>query len=229
MRFGVELIEGYGSSETNHLLGAPPGQQRPGWMGPPLPGFSARVVDALDNEVTDGTVGELIVRHDEPFSFASGYFGRHEQTVASWRNLWFHTGDCVTRSSDGWFRFVDRRSDSIRRRGENIGAFEVESVVIEHPAVAAAAAYGVPSELGEDEVMVAVVAAEGCPLDPLELLRHCESRLAYFAVPRYVRQCQQLPMTETGKIQKSALRAEGVTSDTFDAATAGFEPSRQDL
>ena len=225
-RFGVELIQGYGSSETNHVIGAPAGQQRYGWMGPVLPGFEASVVDEADNQVPDGTVGELVLREDEPFSFSAGYFGRADQTLASRTNLWFHTGDQVVRSAEGWFKFVDRRSDSIRRRGENIAAFEVESVLLEHPAVVAAAAYGVPSDLGEDDLMVSVVAAPGRSLDPLELLHHCQSRIAYFAVPRFVRLCDQLPLTETGKIQKTLLRAEGVTGDTFDAVAAGFEPAR---
>ncbi|HEX4395626.1 MAG TPA: AMP-binding protein [Mycobacterium sp.] len=225
-RFGVELIQGYGSSETNHVIGAPPGEQRYGWMGPVLAGFHAAVVDGLDNQVPDGTVGELVLRSDEPFSFAAGYFGRAEQTVASRTNLWFHTGDQVVRSPDGWFKFVDRRSDSIRRRGENIAAFEVESAVLEHPGVVAVAAYGVPSDLGEDELMVSVVAAPGHVLEPLELLHHCQRRIAYFAVPRYVRVHDQLPLTETGKVQKSLLRVEGITTDTFDAVAAGFEPAR---
>jgi crotonobetaine/carnitine-CoA ligase len=225
-RFGVELIQGYGSSETNHVIGAPPGEQRYGSMGAILAGFDAAVVDEQDNRVPDGTAGELVLRADEPFSFSAGYFGRAEQTLASRTNLWFHTGDQVVRSADGWFKFVDRRSDSIRRRGENIAAFEVESVVLEHPAVVAVAAYGVPSDLGEDELMVSVVTAPGRALDPVELLRHCENRIAYFAVPRYVRLQDHLPLTETGKIQKTLLRTEGVTTDTFDAVAAGFAPAR---
>jgi crotonobetaine/carnitine-CoA ligase len=208
------------------VIGAAVGQQRYGWMGPVLPGFDAAVVDEEDNRVPDGTAGELVLRSDEPSSFAAGYVGRADQTLASRANLWFHTGDQVVRSGDGWFRFVDRRSDSIRRRGENIAAFEVESVLLEHPAVVAAAAYGVPSDLGEDELMVAVVAAPGRTLDPLELLDHCQGRIAYFAVPRFVRVCDQLPLTETGKIQKTLLRAEGVPGGTFDAEAAGFRPAR---
>ena len=94
-----------------------------------------------------------------PFAFSSGYFGRPEATVAAWRNLWFHTGDRVVREADGAFRFVDRLKDAIRRRGENISSYEVEQVLQGHPAVAAVAVYPVRSELAEDEVMAAVVAA----------------------------------------------------------------------
>jgi crotonobetaine/carnitine-CoA ligase len=110
-------------------MGAPLAEQRPGMMGRLLPGFSARVVDAHDNEVPDGEAGELMLRADEPFAFATGYFGMPEKTVEAWRNLWFHTGDRVVRESDGFYRFMDRMKDAIRRRGENISSYEVEQVM----------------------------------------------------------------------------------------------------
>ncbi|MGH2856397.1 MAG: ATP-dependent acyl-CoA ligase, partial [Solirubrobacteraceae bacterium] len=192
-RFGITLVEGYGSTETNCCLGALPAQQRPGYMGPVMDGFDARVVDDADVEVPDGEAGELALRQREPFSFATGYFGMPEKTVEAWRNLWFHTGDLVVRDSDGWFRFVDRLKDSIRRRGENISTYEVEDAICQHDSVAAAAAFAVPSELSEDEVMVAVVLKEQAELTPLDLIRHCEPRLAYFAIPRYVDFIDELP------------------------------------
>ena len=89
----------------------------------------------------DGTPGELVLRADEPFAFASGYFGTPEKTVEAWRNLWFHTGDRVVREADGYYKFVDRLKDAIRRRGENISSFEVEQVLLSHPDVATAAAF----------------------------------------------------------------------------------------
>lgn len=222
-RFGVQLVEGYGSTETNCPI-APehPSAARAGYMGPVRPGFAARVVDEQDQEVPDGTAGELVLRHDEPFAFATGYHRMPEQTVEAWRNLWFHTGDRVVREPDGWYRFIDRAKDAIRRRGENISSWEVEQVLIEHPAVRAAAAFPVPSELGEDEVMAAVVLEPGAELTPEELVRHCEPRLAYFAIPRYIEFVAELPLTENGKVRKQALRARGVTPSTWDrgAATA---------
>ena len=96
-----------------------------------MTGFAARVVDAHDNEVPDGEAGELMLRADEPFAFATGYFGMPEKTVEAWRNLWFHTGDRVVRESDGYYRFIDRMKDAIRRRGENISSYEVEQVIVE--------------------------------------------------------------------------------------------------
>jgi crotonobetaine/carnitine-CoA ligase len=185
-------------------------------MGRTLPGFRARVVDDGDLPLPDGTPGELVVRAEEPFAFALGYHGRPEATVEAWRNLWFHTGDRVVRDADGWFTFLDRKKDSIRRRGENISSWEVEQVMLAHPDVATAAAVPVPSELGEDEVMACVVARAGATIDPAELISFCEPRMAKFAVPRYVQVLDELPMTPNGKIQKIVLRERGVTEATWD-------------
>src|SRR5258707_8936381 len=105
-------------------------------MGRIADGFQARVVDSYDVELPSGEAGELILRADAPFAFATGYFGMPEKTVEAWRNLWFHTGDRVVREADGYFRFIDRLKDAIRRRGENVSAFEVEQVLLGHTAVA---------------------------------------------------------------------------------------------
>jgi crotonobetaine/carnitine-CoA ligase len=117
---------------------------------------------------------------------------------------------------DGWFRFVDRIKDVIRRRGENISSREVESVVRSHPAVAEAAAYPVASELAEDEVMISVVVRPGGALDPEDLVRHCARELPAFAVPRYIETVSALPLTETGKVRKAVLRDRGVTARTLE-------------
>jgi crotonobetaine/carnitine-CoA ligase len=160
-----------------------------------------------------------VLRADEPFAFATGYFGMPEKTVESWRNLWFHTGDRVVRDADGTFRFIDRIKDAIRRRGENISSYEVEQVLLSHPDVAAAAVYPVRSELAEDEVMAAIVLRPGCRPQPAELARHCETRLPRFCVPRYIDIVDELPRTENGKIQKYRLRERGVTASTWDRAS----------
>jgi carnitine-CoA ligase len=215
-RTGIRLIDGWGSTETNFVLGATVERQKPGLMGPVSEGFAARVVDDRDNEVVDGVAGELIVRADEPFAFATGYFGAPERTVEAWRNLWFRTGDRVVREADGYFRFVDRLKDAIRRRGENISSFEVEQVLLGHPAIANAAAFPVRSSLAEDEVMAAVVLHPGRALAPADLIAYCTPRLPYFAVPRYVEFMDELPMTENGKVQKYKLRERGVTAQTWD-------------
>ena len=157
-----------------------------------------------------------MLRADEPFAFASGYFGMPEKTVEAWRNLWFHTGDRVIRDTDGAFRFVDRIKDAIRRRGENISSFEVEQVLLSHPAVASVAVYAVRSELAEDEVMAALVLRDGQRADPLELVTFCEPRLPYFAIPRYIELMADLPRTENGKVQKYRLRERGITNTTWE-------------
>ena len=225
-RFGVKILEGHGMTETNAVIGMVDGEQRPGLMGRVQSGFQAKVVDADDIEVQDGTSGELVMRADQPFAFATGYWHAAEVTVASTRNLWFHSGDRVVRDADGYFRFLDRIKDAIRRRGENISAWDVEQVVLQHPSVAATAAIPVPSELGEDDVMACVVPASGQVLDPVELVRFCESRLAYFAIPRYIEFFDELPLTENGKVRKYELRERGVSEKTWDREAAGVEIAR---
>lgn len=215
-RTGIRLIEGWGSTETNFVLGTTVDRQRPGTMGPAFAGFQARVVDEDDNEIADGTPGELVVRADDPFAFASGYFGAPDKTVEAWRNLWFHTGDRVIREADGYFRFVDRLKDAIRRRGENISSFEVEQVLLSHPAVANAAAFPVRSQLAEDEVMAAVILHAGAALTAPELIEFCKPRLPYFALPRYLEFVAELPTTENGKVQKYKLRERGITAAAWD-------------
>ncbi|MBV8839339.1 MAG: AMP-binding protein, partial [Alphaproteobacteria bacterium] len=220
-RTGIRMIDGWGSTETNFVIGTDIAHTKPGLMGPVYPGFQARVVDALDQEVADGTPGELIVRADAPFAFATGYFGAPEKTVEAWRNLWFHTGDRVVREPDGYFRFMDRLKDAIRRRGENISAFEVEQVLLSHPAVANAAVFPVPSSLAEDEVMAAVVLREAHAIKHAELIAWCAPRLPYFALPRYLEFVSELPVTENGKVQKYRLRERGITAQTWDGGPTG--------
>ena len=225
-RTGVRLLEGYGSTETNFAIATAPDSPREGVMGWLRPGFQARVADEDDVELPPGEAGELLLRADEPYAFASGYFNMPEKTVEAWRNLWFHTGDRVVRDADGAFRFVDRIKDAIRRRGENISSFEVEQVLLSHPCVAACAVYPVRSELAEDEVMAALVARPDQRIDPAELMRYCEGRLPYFAVPRYVDLLPDLPRTENGKVQKYKLRERGVTAITWDRGPAGRAPAK---
>jgi carnitine-CoA ligase len=221
-RFGVVLRDGFGMTETNAVIGARDGRQRPGTMGRAMPGYQVKVVDEYDEETPDGTPGELVMRADEAFAFATGYWRLPEQTVASWRNLWFHSGDRAVRDPDGSFRFLDRLKDAIRRRGENISAWEVEQVLLSHEDVSAAAVIPVPSPLGEDDVMAVVVPRAGATLDPIELMEHCQPRLAYYAIPRYVEIADALPLTENGKVRKFVLRDRGVTETTWDRDASGY-------
>ena len=227
-RTGVRLIEGYGSTETNFVIATAADPSRRGTMGWLQPGFDARVVDADDAELPAGVAGELVLRADAPFAFATGYFHKAEQTVEAWRNLWFHTGDRVVCEADGAFRFIDRIKDAIRRRGENISSYEVEQVLLSHPAVAEAAVFPVRSELAEDEVMATLIARPAQRIDPAEIARHCEPRLPRFAIPRYIDVVDELPRTGNGKVQKFRLRERGVGAGTWDRGTgapAALRPS----
>jgi len=147
-----------------------------------------------------------------------GYIGNAAATAEAYRNCWLHTGDMAHRDAEGNFYFVDRLDDAIRRRGENISSFEVEREVNAHPDVVESAAVGVPSEHTEEELMVCAVAVEGADLDPVELHRFLGQRAPRFMVPRYIRIVEALPKTDTGKVQKVALRELGQEA-AWDAQT----------
>jgi crotonobetaine/carnitine-CoA ligase len=226
-RTNIALLEGYGSTETNFVIGDLIGRQQAGSMGRIGPGYRARVVDENDADVAAGMSGELLLRADEPFAFATGYFGMPEKTAEAWKDGWFHTGDRVVRGLDGRFRFVDRLKDAIRRRGENISSFEVEQVLLSHPDVKAAAVFPVRSGLAEDEVMAALVRKPGSNVSEIEVVRFCEPRLPYFAVPGFLEFFDDLPRTENGKIQKFQLRERGVTAATWSREAAGVQIKRR--
>ncbi|HWI75448.1 MAG TPA: AMP-binding protein, partial [Baekduia sp.] len=213
-RFGVRLHEHYGMTEIGIALQNTRMVRRPGSCGRPAPDFEVRVADEHDRPVPDGEVGEIQVRPTRPGVMLREYWARPEATIAATANLWFHTGDRARRDADGFFYYVDRLKDSIRRRGENVSSYDVEGVVNAFEDVVESAAYGVPSELGEDDVMVAVVWAGEPRFDAL--IAHCAERLAAFAVPRYLRAVDALPKTPSQRVQKFRLREEGVTVDTVD-------------
>ncbi len=214
-RTGVRVIEGYGSTETNFAIATSSTAQPDGRMGWVRPGFSACVVDEDDAPLPAGTAGELVLRADQPYTFALGYHDMPEATLAAWRNLWWHTGDRVVAEPDGAIRFLDRLKDAIRRRGENISSYEVEAALLQHPAVAQAAVFPVPSELAEDDVMAAIRLRDGLNVGPAELVEFCRSRLPRFAVPRYIDIVADFPRTANGKVRKVELRERGVTATTW--------------
>ena len=224
-RHGIRLVEAHGMTETNATIGPDGKNQRIGFMGKVLPGFQALVIDDAGDPVPDGTPGELLLRTDLPFAFANGYWGQDEETKKSWRGDWFYSGDRVL-CDDGWYKFVDRIKDVIRRRGENISAWEVEQALQSLPYVSVAAAIAVPSELGEDEVMAFIVAAEGADTAPEVILDDCTKILPYFALPRFIEFVDNLPLTETGKIRKAELRRRGVQATSWDSQKAGYVVKR---
>ena len=228
-RFGVDAYTLYNMTEISTPLVSELNPTKLGSCGQARAGVEVRLVDQNDCEVATGSVGELIVRSDRPWTLNSGYFKNPEATAAAWRNGWFHTGDAFKKDAEGTFYFVDRMKDAIRRRGENISSFEVEAEIAAHPAVAEVAVIPVPSEIAEEEVMCVVSVVTGQSFDPKDLLTFLESRLAHFMLPRYVRIVDALPKTPTQKIQKHILRAEGITADTWDREKAGIKIRRQQI
>lgn len=221
-RFGVDTFTVFNMTEISAPLLSEINPTAPGSCGRVRAGVDVRLVDENDIEVPDGQVGEMIVRADRPWSMNHGYNGMPEATAKAWRNGWFHTGDAFRRNADGDYFFVDRIKDAIRRRGENISSFEVERECVAHPAVREAAAVAVPSEFAEDEVMVVVAAVAGQTIDPAQLLEFLQPRMAHFMLPRFIRVVPELPKTPTEKVQKTLLREQGVTPDSWDREKHGI-------
>ena len=227
-RFGVRAFTLFNMTEISiPIFGRDP--ETPGLCGRKREGVEVRLVDEHDVEVPEGQAGELVLRTDLPWAVSHGYLNDPAATAATWRNGWFHTGDSFRRTPEGDYYFLDRRKDFVRRRGENISSFEVESEIATHPQVAEVAVVGVPSPLGEDEVMAVIAPAPGQVVDPVELIDYLRPRLAHFMIPRYVRTLASLPKTPTQKVIKHVLRDEGLTADTWDREAAGVVVKRDRL
>ena len=222
-RFGCTIYTIFNMTEVSTPILSEPNPLVRGTCGKMREGVEVRLVDENDCEVPLGTVGEMIIRTDRPWAMNSGYFRNPEATARAWRNGWFHTGDAFRKDEAGFYFFVDRMKDAIRRRGENISSFEVEAEVMSHPAVREVAALGVPNEVSEEDVLVVIAPVEGATLDPAELLEFLRPRMAHFMMPRYVRLLPELPKTPTSKVLKHELRQQGVTADTWDRERAGVQ------
>jgi carnitine-CoA ligase len=206
-RFGLTVIELYGMTECGcTTLMNPPGAIRLGSIGTPLGFVEADVVDDADRPVPAGTRGELVVRPKAPFTMFLRYHQKPEQTVEAWRNLWFHTGDYVVRDADGYYFFVDRKKDVIRRRGENLAPYDVETVLNRHPSVFESVVVGVPSPLGEEDVKAFVQRRPGATVEARELFEHCIRLLPFFMVPRYIEFVEEIPKTANQKAQRYLLK-----------------------
>ncbi len=225
-RFGCRVATAYGLADAGMPLFS--GLNFPeGACGRVYDEFwEARIVDDEGNEVPDGTTGELAARPRHGYVSALGYWRMPEATQATRRGGWIRTGDLMRRDGDGWFYFMDRGKDSMRRRGENVSSQELEAVFDRHPAVLECAAYPVPSEMVEDEIMLAVVCRPGHVVEPLDLIRFAEPNLPYFAVPRFVRFMHQLPKNALEKVLKAELRKQGVVPGSFDLSTTSHQVKR---
>jgi crotonobetaine/carnitine-CoA ligase len=227
-RFGLTYVSTYGLAEAwPVLLSSVDDPPEPGWAGKKRDVFDVVLLDDDDCPVPDGEVGEFACRPLAPSVMSNGYFRNPEATVEANRNLWFHTGDFGIRRADGWFKFVDRKKDTVRRRGENISSWEVEQAARRFDSVLEVAVFAVPSEVGEDELMVSVITSDPSEFDMTEFMDHCVVNMPYFAVPRYVDLVDDIPRSPTGKPLKTILRERGVTSNTWDREKAGYVIDRR--
>jgi long-chain acyl-CoA synthetase len=202
--FNCLVIEGYGLSESTcrSTFNPPDEGRRPGSCGKPI-GNEMKVVDEEDREVANGELGEIVLRGE---NILKGYYRNPEATAIAFRNGWFHTGDVGYRDGDGFFYIVDRKSDMIIRGGENIYPREIDEVLYQHPAVAAAATIGVPDQLFGEEVAAFIVPGEGREATEEEIIAFCRARLADYKCPKTVRFVKEIPKGPTGKLLKRELR-----------------------
>ncbi len=221
--FGVPFVTGYGSTEANMAVMSDSGPQVAGMAGRPLQDFEVAIVDEDDRPCEPGVLGEIVVRPRRPYVTFLEYWGKPRETVQAWRNLWFHSGDAGVMDAQGRLFFVDRIKDVIRHRGNNVSSAEVESVLLQLPAVQEAAVVAADSELGEfeQEVRAVIVLAAGQDWNPRAIVEHCATRLPYYAVPRFLDRVEALPKTPTAKVRKGELRASGLLPDTWDRVAAG--------
>ena len=222
-RFGVPIRECYGMTEcssftTQNLAG------KVGSVGKPLPWFDVRIADDDGRPLGANRRGEILVREKVPGVLMRGYFNNPEATAATLRDGWLHTGDVGMYDEEGDFYFLGRKKDSIRRRGENITAFEVERIANEHPAVAESAVVGVRNEISDEDVKIFLRLKPGASLDPLDFVRWAETRLAHFQVPRYVAFVDAFAKTPTERIRKEALPRD--TDGIFDLDKTGYKLKR---
>jgi acyl-CoA synthetase (AMP-forming)/AMP-acid ligase II len=201
--FNCLVVEGYGLSESTcrSTFNPPDARRRPGSCGLPI-GNEMKIFDEEDREVPDGERGEIVLRGENIFK---GYFRNEEATRRAFRSGWFHTGDMGYRDADGYFHIVDRKSDMIIRGGENIYPREIDEVLYRHPAVASAAAVGVPDELYGEEVAAFVTLRDGQGATEEEIIAHCRAHLADFKCPKSVRFLAEMPKGPTGKVLKREL------------------------
>ena len=201
--FNCLVIEGYGLSESTcrSTFNPPDTRRRPGSCGLPI-GNEMRVVDEEDRDVPVGELGEIVMRGE---NVLKGYYKNETANATAFRSGWFHTGDIGYRDEDGYFFIVDRKSDMIIRGGENIYPREIDEVLYQHPAIAAAAVVGIPDSLYGEEVAAVVVLKKGATSSEAEVIEFCKARLADYKCPKTVRFVEDIPKGPTGKLLKREL------------------------
>jgi crotonobetaine/carnitine-CoA ligase len=226
-RFGLVLIEVYGSTEAGPVTFNPYDSPKVGSCGKPTSGYDVRIFDDDDREVGPNEIGEIVIRPQKPFSMLTGYYKMPEKMAEVCRNFWYHTGDLAYYDEDGYLFFVQRKKHAIRKKGYMISSWDIEQTANQHPAVLESAVVGVPDELGEDEIKVAVVPAKRAKLGHEALWNYLCERLPYYMVPRYIVFKEAFSKTPTQRIEKYHLQEEGVTPDTWDAERCGLVAKRE--
>ena len=224
-RFGVRRAgsNSYGLTEAARVTGlrydedAPPGSS-----GRANADFDVRIFDDDDHELPPETPGEIVIRPRRPLIMFAGYWNRPEDTLKIMRNMWLHSGDIGRFDTEGYLYFVDRKKDYLRRRGENISSFEVETGLHAHPAVEDVAVHAVFSEAGEDDVKATIVLKQGAVVTEEMMCRWAIERLPYFTIPRYFEFRKDLPRNPLGRVLKYQLREEGCTPTTWDREKSGL-------
>jgi carnitine-CoA ligase len=229
-RFGAKQVggNGYGLTEACVITSLPGGEYAaPGSSGKRIPEFDVRIVDELDRELPANTPGEIVVRPLRPDVMFMGYWRRPEDTLKLMRNMWFHTGDIGKFDDEGFFYFVDRKKDYLRRRGENISSFEMESAFALHPDLEEVAVHAVPSDKGEDDVKVTAILRPGSTLKAEALFDWAQDAVPYYALPRYIEFRTSLPKNPQGRVLKYQLRDEGKTADTWDLEATDIKAKKR--
>jgi crotonobetaine/carnitine-CoA ligase len=221
-RFGVRLCDVYGMTEAEPLALPEPGVEAPtGSCGRANPDFEVVVLDDADQVLPAGAVGEIAARPRVPDVMFIRYEDDEPATLDACRTLWFHTGDLGRIDEDGFVYFVDRRKHAIRRRGENVSSWELESIIARHPAVDECCAVGIPSPLGDDDVKLVIAPKAEQSVEPAELRTWCEGRMAKFMLPRYIDVVDALPRNAAGKLQKEELRVRSASTWDAEAQAVG--------
>lgn len=226
-RYGLTITSVYAMTETFAVTLFTPDDppSKAGSAGKTRGYAEIQIVDSEDRALPPGQTGEICVRTLEPGLMMAGYYRMPEATLKEMRNLWFHTGDRGHVDADGYLYFVDRTKEAIRRRGENISAYEVELIISKHPKVMEVAAIAVESELTEDDVMAYIVLKPGETATPQEIVQFCGENMAYFMVPRFIEFIDALPKTPSEKIEKYKLkmRAKESRAQLWDRERAGIK------
>ncbi|MGO4385529.1 AMP-binding protein [Specibacter sp. RAF43] len=227
-RFGIDpWSESYGQTECVYqTLGSPYGERDRDSNGKPLRDLNMALLDDNGQIVPEGEVGEICIQPRHRFAMFDGYWRRPEATLEAFKEGWYHTGDYGVLRESGSIRFVDRKKDALRVRGENVSSMELEGALARHPAVSNAAVHAVAGDMGDDEIKACLVLEPGSAVDPEGFFNWMAKNLPYFAVPRYVETVDQLPINQVGRVQKHLLRDRGLTDATWDFQSLGLRIER---